>query len=272
MSEALFNYPSRVPSYKPQDRFRWQDIVLESASGNRVEAFLLMPNGTGPYPAILYTHWYESESPIMNRSQFLSEAAALAQHGVASLLVNTLWSNPTWYRERQIENDFQDFVKQVIDLRQALDLLCALPQVDSSRLAYVGHDFGGMLGMVLSSVEKRVSAYVIMAAAPKFEDWMLYYPKLDIESREKYIEGLRPLDPINFVGQVAPAPILFQFGKADFYVNDAQIQALYEAANAPKTLETYDGGHGLNEEARDVRVRWLQKHLGFSGAVPLHED
>lgn len=64
-------------------------------------------------------------------------------------------------------------IQQVIELRRAIEVLLAQPGVNPERLAYVGHDFGGMFGSVLAGVDERIQTYVIMTAIPDFSDWFL---------------------------------------------------------------------------------------------------
>jgi dienelactone hydrolase len=116
--------------------------------GQRRVAELIRPAGAGPHAAILYVHWYEPESHDSNRTQFHQEAADLAQRGAVSLLVETMWSDRDWFLKRTQADDYANSVRQVVELRQAIDLLLAQPGVDSARFAYVGHDFGAMYGVL----------------------------------------------------------------------------------------------------------------------------
>ncbi|HBY63947.1 MAG TPA: hypothetical protein DEH78_29330, partial [Solibacterales bacterium] len=152
-------------------------------------------------PGILYVHWYEPEKPTSNRTQFVEEAAELARKGAVSLLVETMWSEPKWFAQRKRENDFAISVQQVKELRRALDLLTAQPDVDPRRIAYVGHDFGAMYGAVLASLEgKRIHAWALQAGTTRFSDWFLYgQPRLEGEARRKFIDELAPLDPIHHI-------------------------------------------------------------------------
>ena len=55
-----------------------------------------------------------------------------------------------------------------------MDFLLAQRGIDPGRFALVGHDFGGMYGILAGSLDKRPTHYVIMAATPRFPDWYLY--------------------------------------------------------------------------------------------------
>ena len=50
-------------------------------------------------------------------------------------------------------------------------------------------------------------------------------------------------DPVNYIGQISPRPILLQNGKADTVVAPAAAQALQDAARQPKTILWYEGDH-----------------------------
>jgi dienelactone hydrolase len=133
-----------------------RNISFRRLAGGRTAAYLVKPKTAGPRAAILYVHWYEPESPTSNRTQFLEEAVALAGRGAVSLVVETMWSDPKWFGKRTRDGDFARSVQQVKELRRALDVLLAQPGVDRARVAYAGHDFGAMYGIVMGAVDKRL--------------------------------------------------------------------------------------------------------------------
>ena len=204
-------------------------------------------------------HWL-GEQETTNRTQFLNEAVALASQGVVSLLIDAMWAEPKWYEKRVPEEDYDNAIAQIIDLRRSLDLLLSQPGVDATRVAYVGHDFGAMYGIVMGAVDGRPSTYVLMAGAPHFIDWFLFaqQPK----SLDEYRRQLAPLDPIVFVPQLAPTPAFFQFGAHDEYVPVAAAERFYNAALPRKQTAVYDAGHDLqNPEVTADRINWLLRTL-----------
>lgn len=246
---------------EPKDGVVYHDFTFDTPFGYRRAASFVRPDSAGPTAGVLYVHWYEPWSPTSNRRQFLDEARLLAQRGVTSLLVETMWSDDDWFYKRTQQDDRQASIQQVIELRLALDLLLAQPGVDPRRIAYVGHDFGAMYGVLMGSVDPRPACYVLMAGAPRFPDWYLYYPDLQGEARQAYIESMQAFDPANHVARLSPAPVLFQFGADDFHVPRERAQAFYDSAAEPKTLAWYEAGHGLNEQAKEDRLAWLSKQL-----------
>jgi dienelactone hydrolase len=241
-----------------------ESFTYLSAFGERRAAYFIRPEGDGPYAAILYVHWYEPEALDSNRTQFVEEAKEMARRGAASLLVETMWSDRDWFIKRTQAQDYVRSVRQTAELRQAADLLLSQPWADGSRFAFVGHDFGAMYGAVMGAIDERASCYVLMAGTPRFPDWFLYYPTLEGEAREKFMEEMAPLDPIHHVGELSPSAVLFQFAKEDPHVPVERAEAFFAAAGEPKELRWYEGGHGLNEEARGERMEWVSEQLGLS--------
>jgi len=227
-----------------------------------VKAYAVAPAaGTGSHAGILYVHWL-GEPPTTNRTEFLNEAVALASQGAVSVLVDAMWAQPQWYEKRIPENDYTEAIHQVIELRRATDLLLAQPGVDPRRIAYVGHDFGAMYGAVMAGVDRRATTYVFMAGVPHFIDWFLFarQPK-DLAA---YRAQIAPLDPANFLLQLAPAPVFFQFAAHDEYVSAAAAAEFYAAALPRKQTALYNAGHDLHtpEVAAD-RVTWLIRTLAL---------
>jgi dienelactone hydrolase len=246
-----------------------RDVSFKSAGKGRTGAYLVSPRAPGKHAAILYVHWYEPESPDSDRTQFLEEAVALAGRGAVSLLVETMWSDRTWFTKRTRDGDFARSVNQVKELRRALDVLLAQPGVDLRRVAYIGHDFGAMYGILTGAADRRPAAYVLMAPTEKFSDWFLLGPpKLEGDALGQFVQELAPLDPINHVGRLAPAAVLFQFGKVDRYVPVMKAERLFAAAGEPKAIFWYEGGHGLSSQAKFDRVAWLARQLKLGPASP----
>ena len=256
---------TRLAGQQEQDGVGERLVTYRTPSGERRVAEIIRPATPGSYAAVLFVHWYEPESHDSNRTQFEAEARALARRGAIALLVETMWSDRDWFVKRTQADDIANTERQVVELHQALDLLLAEPGADPARLAYVGHDFGAMHGVLLGAADPRPRAYVLMAGTPRFPDWYLYYPRLEGAEREAFVASMAPYDPIAHVAQLAPAPLLFQFGRDDRHVPIARAEEFYAAAREPKQLAWYECGHGLNEQAARDRAVWLGQQLGLVG-------
>lgn len=267
---SLFDYDQNMPlQIREVGTFAEKGIVRRlftymTPFGVRRVANVIGPQGEGALAAVLYVHWYEPEAHNANRTQFVDEAVTLAEKGAVSLLVETMWSDRDWFIKRTQADDEENSIRQVIELRQAMDLLLAQLGVDAARFAYVGHDFGAMYGVLAGHIDPRPTCYVLMAGTPRFSDWYLYYPKLEGEEQALFIERMARFDPINHVAALAPAPLFFQFAQSDPHVPQEEAQSFYEAAGEPKQVGWYDAGHGLNEQAAVERIAWLSEQLSLS--------
>lgn len=222
-----------------------QKALLVEASGN--------PNGSG----ILYLHWFD-EAPNANRAQFLPEAAELAERGVVSLLPQLMfpWTSPP----ESAGSDIEKLEAEKLALHAAIDHLKSNEHVDPARIAIVGHDFGAMHG-VLVAAEIDPACVVMIAPTPRWADWFLRFWPIDGD-RFDYMRSLDPFDPINAVKRVS-APILFQFGRNDFYISAMAGTELFGAANEPKLMLPYDAEHDMEvPEAKTDRLAFLAEHLG----------
>jgi hypothetical protein len=89
------------------------DISYASPKGGRVPAYLVVPSGSGPFAAVIWGHWYWTNSEFRNRKEFLAEAIALAHAGVVSLLTDGPIARPG-----HVEN------KTPLSDRDEMDLIC----------------------------------------------------------------------------------------------------------------------------------------------------
>lgn len=240
------------------------DLTYETLMGTRRAAYLVAPSkaAAAPHAAILFVHWYEPPNPTSGRTEFLPDAVELAGDGVISLLVDTMWSDPDWFVRRDPEDDVGHSVEQVKELRRALDILVSRPEVDPSRVFYVGHDFGAMYGALVAGLEaRRLRGFVFMAGTRSFSDWFLLWPKRDDAARAAVVRRLAPLDPTAHLGRIGGLPVLFQFATRDKFVTKAAAEALVASASGPKEVRWYDAEHALNADAARDRLAWLRSRL-----------
>jgi pimeloyl-ACP methyl ester carboxylesterase len=254
---------ARVVMTEQRGPVRLEDVVYRNSLGEYDVAYRVCPAGKkSGQAAVLFVHWLEPEAPTSNRTQFLDEAVKLAGKGACGLLVQAMWGGPDWFQQRDPGKDRTATVRQGTRLRDALEFLLETPGVDPARVAYVGHDFGGMFGAVLAGTERRVKVWAFQAATPRWHEWYLLGRRLEGPEREKVAAQMADMDPVRKVAE-AQGSFLFQFGTADRFVPRERAEEFYQAAPEPKKVLYYEAGHGLNAQSASDRMAWLQDKLGL---------
>jgi dienelactone hydrolase len=227
-----------------------RDVRIAAPEGGGdapIEAYLIEPevvDGRTSRPGLLFAHWYDTEASNGNRTEFVDEAADWTRRHRAAAILPQLtfpWqADPTGS-----EQDRQRVLGEVARLRHCLEVVAARPAVDAARIGVVGHDFGGMHAALLATADRRPAAYVLIAAVPRWGDWFLPFWSIS-EDRIDYLRAMRAVDPIEHVGDAAPARILFQLGERDFYVALMAGFEFQRAAGETAERKTYDAGHDLD--------------------------
>jgi predicted esterase len=259
-----FDYAGTTVCSVPRGENRDGPTIAFNGPGEKpTSSVLITPRGLArKAPAVLWVHWL-GEPATTNHTEFLSDAQELAKHGVVSLLVDMPWSQKEWFASaRTPDNDYTDTIAQVVTLRRALDCLTRTFGVDSTRIAYVGHDFGAMDGALLLGVDARAQYAVLMAPTLSYWEW--------------YLLGKQPTDPAAYVARMSAFDLpgwlaqgkqkatLLQFGQNDEYVSQATGIALRNAVpNRDRTFKAYKLDHALDDvTVHDDRRAWLIAHLG----------
>ncbi|HEX6904783.1 MAG TPA: acetylxylan esterase [Thermoanaerobaculia bacterium] len=257
------------------------DLTYASPMGGRVPAYLILPPGEGNRPAVLFLHPGQG-----NRSTFVDEAVELARdHDIVSLTIDAPFLRSENQERRtqagpfNAELDRRETIQTIVDLRRGLDLLAARPEVDPTRLVYVGHSLGATLGGILAGIEKRPVAYVLMAGFPSMtrsythgenQIAAAFKKLLSSERQEAYVQAMAPLDAVHYIGQAAPAKIFFQFASQDELLTPSDAEAYIQAASEPKEVRWYETGHSFDEVARWDRVGWIVRVLTATQTPAAH--
>ncbi|HJX85780.1 MAG TPA: hypothetical protein VJ723_15675 [Candidatus Angelobacter sp.] len=244
---------------------------LIGPNGGLVTAYLVVPAGKGPFPAVIYGHWCMPGSEKKDRTQFLEEAIVLARSGVVSLLPDHVNTRPGFVQDNTPLNLQQIAVElqQDINLRRGADLLVARKDVDTRRLAYVGHSCNAAAGGFLSGIDKRFKAFVIMAGVLSDEvlkrvpAFQTYRQKIGPEKYDAFEAKYSWMDAGKYVSQAAPAAMFLQYATDEPFLKPDMAKQFFEFVSEPKKLKIYEAPHALNAEATRDRIAFLAEQLGF---------
>jgi dienelactone hydrolase len=282
-NNRAFDYDSKAPldireaGVEHRGKVAIHDISYASPKGGRVPAYVVVPEGKGPFAAVIWGHWYWQNSEFFNRNEFLDEAVALARASVVSLLPTGVGARPGHVDDRDELSDQQvaDLVHQIMDMRRGADLLLARKDVDPQRLAYVGHSYNASVGGFLSGLDKRFKAFVLMAGGlwdevdMKSEEFQQFRQKYGPKKFDEKIAKRAWLDPGKFVSHAAPAIVFLQYGTHDVPFLSPERARQYAAnVSEPKQFKLYDAPHALNAEARRDRLVFLSTQLKLKPLDP----
>ncbi len=245
------------------------DITYVSPKGGVVPAYLVVPKGKGPFAAVIWGHWYWDNSSMRNRREFLDEAIVLAQAGVVSLLTDGPVARPGHVGNNEPLNEQAtvELVQQVVDMRRGVDLLLARRDVDSKRVAFVGHSYNAGVGAILSGADRRFKAFVLMAGSMSDEvnnqtkEFQEYRQRIGPAKFDAFMAKYSWQDKGKYVSHASPAFVFLQYGAQENFLNSARAREYEKIVSEPKLLKIYDAPHALNAEARRDRIQFLTEQL-----------
>jgi dienelactone hydrolase len=167
------------------ENFTRHEIEIEVARDRFVgPQYLLVPDGKGPFPAVVVPWYNAADSAGLNEKQRgkVDFGYALAKRGFATLCIGAVGSA----RMPDLNNEtLQPLSYLAYVAANGCNLLAALPEVDAKRIGIVGHSFGGKWAMFASCLYERFACAVWVdpgivwnekdANANYWEKWYLGY-------------------------------------------------------------------------------------------------
>ena len=266
---SLFAYERSAPlGYRDRGRVNHgypvqvRDVSYAGPRGGLVHAYLVVPPGKGPFPAVLYLHGSGED-----RTSLVVPAAWLVARGAVALALDSAFVGASGPEPadpvRRLERERDLTADTVVDLRRGVDVLASLPQVDPKRLGFVGYSSGAKIGAILAGIEPRIRAYDLMSggSAP-VSSFVAAAPR---GLRGPIGRVLDQIDPLRFVRRAGPSALFFQDGLDDTVVPRAQLAALAAAGSEPKRIRWYRADHDLDAQAFRDQLAWLSRELAIRG-------
>jgi len=233
-------------------------LTYASAHDQQVTAHLWVPKAEGRHPAVLVQHGY-GDSKDVDYVQL--PALHLVGKGFVAMAIDAQYHGERARpgRGKELFNTgsltMRDaFVQTVVDLRRAVDLLSARPEVDTGRIGYWGASMGAFLGSVTAAVEPRLKSVVLVVGGGGLGRLLKGKPT------PKQERTLTVVEPTKWVGLISPRPLLMLNGTKDVLIPRAATELLYQAAGEPKRIVWYESGHH-DVPMADV-LRESVQHLG----------
>jgi dienelactone hydrolase len=236
------------------------DVTFES-NGETIEAYLVVPPGDGPWPAAVYVHGAGSE-----RTSMLGPASWLAARGAVTITLSMPSARhgaPRGIGVERLESHRELEVGDVVAVRRAVDLLSARDDVDPERIGYVGWSAGARTGALLSGLEPRLHAIVLVA--PGSEPVSEFVDAAEPDERGATQRVMSSIDPLAFIARADGDELLTQEAENDDVIPRSAIDARVDAAPDGAEVRWYDADHALGPQAYREHLDWLQERLGMDG-------
>ncbi len=274
---------------KVLERIALQGFVREKVSyqvepGQRVSAYLFLPEGGSQRPAVLCIHQHNREFHLGksepaglsgNPDQYF--ALELAKRGYVTLAPDAIC-----FEERQHPSlrgaDYERFeatrrvtegsclqAKMLWDMQRALDYLMTRREVDRRRVGCLGHSLGGQEALFLSAIDRRIAVGVSSCG---FSSYRAIFDAAILHNFAAYVPGLLQYgDLARVLGLVAPRPFLvlaagedplFPLQGVQETVKDAR-RSFGNRARDRLRLEVFPVGHGFPGPMREAAYAWFDR-------------
>jgi fermentation-respiration switch protein FrsA (DUF1100 family) len=134
----------------------------------------------------------------------------------------------------------------IADGHAALDYLLSRPGVDPGRIVAFGQSLGGAIGIVLAAERTEIRGLATDGGFDSYRavaSWHIRNNPLLLCSAWWVPSLLMSggYDPIDYIGRIAPRPVLIIHGTHDEIVDPRMAERLYEAAGQPREIWMVDG-------------------------------
>ena len=161
------------------DGYRIQKVCYQSRPDFYVTGNLYIPEGSGPFPAVINMHGHWPQGRLAARVQ--QRGHLLAKSGYVCLCVDAFGSGERStlhgkyeYHGNNLGGSLMQLGEtlmgiQVADNMRGVDLLCSLPFIDAAKLGATCASGGGNQTMWLAAMDTRIKAAVTVASVGTFQ-------------------------------------------------------------------------------------------------------
>lgn len=272
----LFRYDAELPldaalpAVSIRDGLQIERFSFASTNEQRVPAVLYRPANDERLPVLLVGHGAGGGKDEDWMVALLTWMAALGA-GVIAI-------DAPLHGERQ--GQFEDLrallqqpyrglrfvVQAAVDTMRAIDWAATRPDLDTTRLAYLGMSMGSILGVPFVAMDERVRAacFALGGAGIMHVLSGMAAPALRIDAARV----AEAVDPMHYAPLIAPRPVLMVNGTRDQIIAPAAGHLLFGLLGEPKRIIWYDGGHGdIPRETVEEMRAFLAPHLQPAGSA-----
>jgi dipeptidyl aminopeptidase/acylaminoacyl peptidase len=253
--------------------------ITYEANGLTVSGLLNIPEGEGPFPALVLAHGYIDPAVYTTGRGLIREQDLLARHGY--VVLHTDYRNHA-RSDHDPDNDVNLRLGYTEDVIAAVKALRAFgrPEIDRERIGLLGRSMGGGVvyntlvvapglvdaAVVYAPVSSRPAENVDRFQRPE-DDPVVAEIEAAHGSPEENPRFWREISPVTYADRVTE-PLLIHHGTADTTCPlrwSRQTAAAFQAAGKDVRLITYPGEghtfHGRWRESMDTTMEFFDRHL-----------
>ena len=255
-----------------------KNIYFQTQPGIYATANLYVPDGAGPFPAVITMMGHSSNGKLYEMYRAIGHD--LVRNGYVSLHIDPWGAGERSTRHGDFEyhgahlgasllNVGKTLLgMQVTDNIRGVDLLCSLPFVDANRIGATGASGGGNQTMWLTALDERIKAGMPVVSVGTFESYIMSSNCVC----EMLPEGLTMMEESEVLGMVAPRALQVcnadkESNKAFFpsemkrSIENARIIFGFYGAVDHLDYQIGETTHGYHPVYREYLIGWLDKHL-----------
>ena len=272
----------RETGVKEMDGYTIKNIAFQTRPGVYATANLYIPDGEGPFPAVISMHGHWAGGRVHEVPQ--SRGPSLALNGYVCLSVDAFGSGErtTIHGEDEYHggnlgaslfNIGESLLGiQVSDNMRGVDLLASLPFVDPDNIGATGASGGGNQTFWLTAIDERIKASMPVVSVGTFESVIMRSNCVC----ETLVDGFTLSEASGILAMIAPRAIKMCNHKRDsnptFYPDEMlrtynNAKPVYKLLGAENNIayELFDLEHGYMQEDREAMLGWFDLHLKGSG-------
>lgn len=240
----------------------YEDVTVMTADGLHLVGWYLPSHNRA---AVIVLHGFRGD-----RTDLLPTGVLLHRHGYGVLLAS-------FRAHDRSEGELITLGKNHLeDIAAWHQYLLARREVDPARVGLLGESLGGALAIQYAAHNPNIHALVLDSVMASFDDALdiavhnhTILPSFPVSSlltfwaeRETGVDSVQ-IDPLAWISQISPRPVLILQGGADNRIPLESGQTLFLAAGEPKELwyEPEATHHGFDEEP--FCAKFEQRVVGF---------
>lgn len=262
-----------------------KNIFFQTRPGVYCTANLFIPDGKGPFPAVINLHAHSGR--FDDNDQAVGHS--LAVDGYVCLSIDpwgagerTSVHGVTEYHGSNLGASFMNMGEsllgiQVSDNMRGVDLLCSLPYVDAQNIGATGASGGGNQTMWLAAVDERIKAAIPVVSVGTFESYVmrsnciceLLIDGLTFTEEAGVLALSRAIMPFNHKKDENPTFFISEMLRS---FNNARPVFKMIGKENNISYGLFDLPHGYLKEDREAMLGWFDMHLkGIGTGAPKKE-